>query len=164
MFRFINPPPTARPSLWISCGFEVMRWSVFRIAWSRVVDTPYFQFTDLPEYSGVALAPGADNITVLPNSISPYARICPLSVHPSECKPTKMYDGFKFAHRVRWSDEDVITLDAESGEKKMEWGCWFELVDDLEDVRKSAAYLPFFVRRLSFLLSPFERLTSCFAG
>lgn len=80
-------------------------------------------------------------MTVLPSTPSQFARICPLKKHPAECEESDMLPVFNFREHVKWSEgTDVLGSRGkdEDGQVKMEWGAWFELADEEEDVRKSA--------------------------
>lgn len=86
--------------------------------------------------------PERGRMTVLPSTPSQFARICPLKKHPAECEETDMLAVFNFREHVKWSEgAGVVGGEDEDGQVKMEWGAWFELTDEEEDVRTSAGSL-----------------------
>jgi hypothetical protein len=104
-------------------------------------------FSDLPSLDDHLLAPSPSNVTIMPGSPSQFARTCPLAIHPSLAKVTPMHPDFAFRERVKWSEgvqEKVAVVGGEGGSKKMEWGAWFELIDQDQDIRKNASLIPFF--------------------
>lgn len=102
-------------------------------------------FSDLPDLLNPPVLPSPTSITVLPNNanLTPYARICPLAIHPSQAQITPMYDAFNFKDHVQWA-ENVEEKRNWKEEKRMEWGAWFSLTGEGEDVRQSARFIPFF--------------------
>lgn len=54
-----------------------------------------------------------------------------------------MHPDFKFRDRIKWA-EGVEEKLPNAARKRMEWGAWFELKDEGEDVRESAVMMPFF--------------------
>ncbi|KAM0750195.1 hypothetical protein T439DRAFT_380918 [Meredithblackwellia eburnea MCA 4105] len=94
---------------------------------------------------GEPRAPSSGDTTVLPNSVSPFAKICPITEHPSKCAVTKMFGGFDMNKHVCWSEGTGRGSMVEGGGKtKLDWGGWWEMTDEEEDVTQSAALLPFF--------------------
>lgn len=95
-------------------------------------------YTDLPEL-GPPARPSKTNVTVLPNSISEFAQVCPLQIHPADCSIISTPPAFNFRNRIAWSTPatDVIVKD-------LSWGGWIELNDREEDVRRSAVLMGFF--------------------
>ena len=80
------------------------------------------------------------NITVMPNSITEFAQPYPFTVHPSECLLSGMPPIFNFKEQVRWSSGAGL----DGTEKTLEWKGWVELVDEREDLRRSAMFMGFF--------------------
>jgi hypothetical protein len=60
-----------------------------------------------------------------------------------------MHPDFAFKERVKWSEGvqekvAVVGRGGGGGSKKMEWGAWFELIDQDQDIRNNASLIPFF--------------------
>ena len=81
------------------------------------------------------------NVTVMPNSITDFAQPYPFTVHPSECQTTGMPPIFNFKEQIRWSSGAGMDW---SQSKQLEWKGYVELVDEREDLRRSAAFMGFF--------------------
>lgn len=77
----------------------------------------------------------------MPNSITDFAQPYPFAVHPSESTLTGMPPIFNFKDQIRWSSG--AGMDS-SDSKKLEWHGFVELVDEREDLRRSAAFMGFF--------------------
>lgn len=67
-----------------------------------------------------------------------------------------MHPDFKFRDRVTWAEG--VEHAGEGGQTKvMEWGAWFELNDDEEDITSSSQLIPFFGVWLSYNDAPLTK-------
>ena len=94
-------------------------------------------FSVLPSL-GAPTEPSPDNCTVMPHSLTPFARICPIVVHPSECKETPMFSEFESNPHVGWSEGRAMCETMEGARPKLDWGAWVELKGPEENVTKLA--------------------------
>lgn len=96
------------------------------------------QFADLPPSDDPKARgePSRDNMNVLPETNSPYARWCPMTVPPGASKREELFKGANFKEYVRWSEYVPVEDTAPEGRKKLEWAAWLEL-KDARDARKA---------------------------
>lgn len=113
-------------------------------------------YSRLPRLPNVHDPPSSSNMTLLPLTPSRYATISPLLTHPSllplhpipasaeggrRWSSNSIFD-FQRTNRYKWCEDPAIKIRregrGENGENesgvKLEWGAWFELNDEGEDL------------------------------
>ncbi|KAK4047135.1 hypothetical protein OIV83_005587 [Microbotryomycetes sp. JL201] len=138
----IELTPTSTSKNWSRLDFRLTQYATVGDNQTDVVEilSGHAMFTNLPAVPGPEL-PVKERVTVLPHTPLPQARKCPLTVHPSKLKKSKVYSGAQFKNIVHWTGKGEAGVEAKDA---LEWACWWGMDQDEDDVTNSAVLLPFF--------------------